>query len=249
MLYNYNMTTTIITYYNYTFLSTSWFKWASEYVRIFSGLTTKCPTHPSSVWSSLEAPGMGHGPFMAPWGNAHWIWHVSREWIWLNMIEYDWIWLNMIEYDWIWLNMIEYDWIWLNMIEYDWIWHAHAPLLAWKHSEVWSSHMQHRTSSHSINDGGHDGSNHHGHGHDALDLVFEWYFSRQHTKWQDPNVSISINKTTTFVHILTHISASLHKNFAVENKCRSLGILDIEKVSLGYEKSPIVGLKKIDIYQ
>ena len=188
MLYNYNnMTVTIITYYNYTILYIPFNLMIQMSVRIteFSVGSqqvlpqvlsqqrgpAKCPTHPSSVWSSLEAPGTHgtHGPW--PHGEMR-ISGISAG--------------------------NEYG-IWLNMIEYRM--HMHAPLLAWKHSCViishatqdLSSHMQHRTSSHSINDGDHDGSNHDGHGHDALDLVFEWCFSRRHTKWQDPNVSICIN--------------------------------------------------------
>jgi hypothetical protein len=179
------MTVTIITYYNYTILYIPFNLMIQMSVRIteFSVGSqqvlaqvlsqqrgpAKCPTHPSSVWSSLEAPGTHgtHGPW--PHGEMR-ISGISAG------NEYG-IWLNMIEYDWIWLNMA------CTCMHHFWL----GSIL------VWSSHMQHRTSSHSINDGDHDGSNHDDHGHDALDLVFEWCFSRRHTKWQDPNVSICIN--------------------------------------------------------
>lgn len=103
--------------------------------------------------------------------------------------------------------------IWLNMIEYGM--HMHH----WLGSIlVWSSHM-HRTSSHSINDGDHDGSNHDGHGHDALDLVFEWCFSRRHTKWQDPNVSINYQYLSIYHHICSHLDSHLSL-FASKLCCR-----------------------------
>ena len=196
MLYNYNnMTVTIITYYNYTSLSTSWFKWASEsqnfqwahnrcYHRCYRSVgqvphaSLICLILFGSTWHGTHGP-MGKCACQAFQQG-------------MNM-EYDWIWLNMIEYG---MHMHH----WLGSIL------------------VWSSHM-HRTSSHSINDGDHDGSNHDGHGHDALDLVFEWCFSRRHTKWQDPNVSINYQYLSIYHHICSHLDSHLSL-FASKLCCR-----------------------------
>jgi hypothetical protein len=111
MLYNYNnMTVTIITYYNYTILYIPFNLMIQMSVRIteFSVGSqqvlpqvlsqqrgpAKCPTHPSSVWSSLEAPGTHgtHGPWPHGEMRISGISAGNEYGIWLNMIEYDWIW-------------------------------------------------------------------------------------------------------------------------------------------------------------